>query len=233
MARPRFICCDDRPNLIQTLSRDILRALEQGLLRQDQVSMVLSGGSSPLPLFRELARQNFLWPRVSITLADERWLPPDSPESNEGLVRTTLLQHQAAAAAFSGLYNGAASPQLAEAEVSRRLALLPRPFELVLLGMGEDGHTASLFPGSPELKRGLDRTEPVPCCAISPPRAPHLRMTMSLDSLLDSRKVLLLLTGKQKLAVYNQALEGTDPEEMPIRAILHQEEVPVSVYWAA
>lgn len=227
------LCSFDRQEaLTAKLVRTVTTALEQGIQRRGRASLVVSGGSTPIPLFQALSQTPFAWNRVHVTLADERWVPPDAPESNEQLVRTHLLQGEAATASFVGLKTEDSTPHQAESTVQRRLAALPRPFDLVLLGMGNDGHTASLFPGSPELDHAIAPSTSITACAITPANAPHLRMTQTLSSLLNSRIIFLHLTGAEKNRVYQQALNGTDSAEMPVRAILHQRQTPVTVYWA-
>ncbi|HDO31485.1 MAG TPA: 6-phosphogluconolactonase, partial [Desulfobacteraceae bacterium] len=119
-----------------------------------------------------------------------------------------------------------------EKECAQRLAGLPRPFDVVILGMGGDGHTASFIPGARRLPEALDMKSGRDCLAISPPEAPHERMTLTLPVLLDSRQIILHITGPAKKKVLEQALADGPATAMPIRTILRQQQTPLSVYWA-
>ncbi|WP_243319662.1 6-phosphogluconolactonase [Geothrix sp. SG200] len=220
----------DQATLVAALAQDVARRLKEELARQDRTVLVVSGGRSPVPLFQALARQVLPWERVTVTLADERWVPADHSDSNEALVRAHLLQGAAAAARMAPLFTGALTPEQGAPAVCAALAELPRPFCRVILGMGEDGHIASLFPGAAELAEGLI-TEAA-ALAVHPPRAPHPRLSLSLRALLDTRDLVLMISGPAKRRVLEQALEEGPVEDLPVRAILRQTAVPVSVCWA-
>lgn len=220
----------DPPRLIAALTQRIAGALKEDLARQAEATLVVSGGQSPVPLFQALATQDLAWNRVTVTLADERWVPPTHPDSNEALVRTHLLQGPAAAARFLPFWTGCPEPEGAVPTVAGSLAALPRPFSLLLLGMGEDGHVASLFPGATALAEGLSTRAEV--LAVRPPVATHPRLSLTLQALLQARAVVVLITGEAKRRVLERALAEGPVEELPIRAILRQAAVPVSVCWA-
>ena len=209
----------------------IARRLAQAIRARGQASLVVPGGSTPGPLFDALSQCELAWDRVVATLNDERWVDPPDPASNEQLVRTRLLTGRAAEARFVGLKTPAAAPADAVAEVERRLAGIGRPFDVMLLGMGGDGHTASLFPGSPALQASLggDRAR---VQAVSEPRArgSDQRITLALPALLDSRFIALLIAGEDKLEVLARAQAGDDALAMPIRAVLNGARAPVHIY---
>jgi 6-phosphogluconolactonase len=230
----------------QTLAQDVAdhvaQRLRDGLRARGQVLLVVSGGSTPVPFFDALARCPLDWSRVLITLADERWLPPEHADSNARLVLAHLLQGEAARARFVPLYNGADTPNAGHGEIEQALAALPWPAEVVVLGMGGDGHTASLFPAAPELPVALagvdaqDLARPLPrCMAVAAPALPNVpvaRLTLTARALLDTRCVLLHVTGASKWALLQDALKSGPREAWPIRLALHQDRVPCEVFHA-
>jgi 6-phosphogluconolactonase len=220
----------DGAALVAALVQQVAGRLKEDLARQDQVALVVSGGQSPVPFFQALSAQALEWSRVAITLADERWVPPDDADSNEALVRAHLLKGPAAVARMVPFWNGAESPEAAVPEVGLALAALPRPFSEVILGMGEDGHVASLFPGAAELQKGLETGAQI--LAVHPPSAPHARLSLSLQALLDSRDIVLLISGPGKRATLERALGKGPVEDLPVRAVLRQKAVPVAIFWA-
>ena len=130
---------------------------------------------------------------------------PTSSASNEKLVRDHLLRGMAAQGNFIGMKSAAAEPQAAAASSWSAIAELPRPFDFVLLGMGEDGHIASLFPDSPGLALALDPAQPPGCVGMLGPTAPRARLSLNLRALLDSRRIAVLIAGAAKWAVYEHA----------------------------
>jgi 6-phosphogluconolactonase len=219
--------------LVESLALSIANDLARAVAERGKASLVVSGGRTPQRLFERLRVQTLPWSHIWITLADERWLDPESAESNERLVRSTLLTGAAAAAHWVPMKNVAATPEAGQAGCADALGGVPSPFDVVLLGMGDDGHTASLFPGAEELSLGLDMESGLRCLAVNPKHAPHPRMSLSLPALLDSRRIVLLITGDGKWKVYEQARGSGAVEAMPVRAVLQQTKVNVDVYWAS
>lgn len=222
---------EDRAAMARTMAEDIATLLRAAIAERGHATLVVSGGSTPEPMFRCLSMLELPWAQVMVTLADERWVQPDAPDSNERLARTLLLQGPAAAARFVGLKNPAPTPEAGLAETERALHTLPRPFDVTILGMGDDGHTASLFPGTAELSAALDPASPALCASVRPPGL-QPRMTLTLPALLGSRHLMIELAGQKKWTVYEQARSGTDATRMPIRAVFDQAEIPIQVYWA-
>jgi 6-phosphogluconolactonase len=214
------------------LAQDIAAALATALAAGRRASLVVSGGRTPVAVFERLSGLPLDWSRVQVTLADERWVEATDAASNERLVRDHLLRAAAAGARFVGLKNAAA--RAAEGAVASwsRVAALPRPFDFTLLGMGEDGHTASLFPESPGLESALDLSQPPGCIAMRAPSAPGERLSLNLRALLESRQIGLLMTGSDKWQSYQRARGAGPAAEMPVRALLRQAAVPVTLYWA-
>ena len=222
----------DMETLSRELAADIAESLAAASNARGLASLVVSGGRSPVRLFEILRAQPLEWNRVRIALADERWVNPDDPASNERLVRDVLLKDHAAAARFLGLKNGAPTPDLGAVSAWETFARVPRPFDAVVLGMGDDGHTASLFPGSPNLPRALNPAAAAGCVGMWAPVAPQARLSLNLSALLDSRRIVVLITGESKWRTFAAACAPGPVEEMPIRAVLRQTRAPVEVLWS-
>jgi 6-phosphogluconolactonase len=219
--------------LASEVASDIAGQLARAVTARGHAGLLVSGGHSPARLFEQLRMQVLDWSRISIGLVDERWVEPTDPGSNERLVRETLLRDRAAAAGFFGMKNAAPSPDLGAAAAWNAWARIPRPVDITVLGMGDDGHTASLFPGSPNLKSALDPEASEGCIGMRSPSAPRARLTLNLRALLDSRRILILILGEAKLQTFAAACGPGPAEEMPVRAVLRQQRVPVKVVWAA
>ncbi|MEM9386866.1 MAG: 6-phosphogluconolactonase [Pseudomonadota bacterium] len=219
-----------REEATSALSGVMAVAIERAVGADRRAWLCLSGGSSPVSLFRTLGRQTLPWGSVDLTLSDERWVPVDHADSNEALVRRELLQGPGAAARLHGLYREQPAPEDAVDAVNRHFATLDEPFDYCLLGMGADGHTASLFPDATNLAALLSEREAA--AAVYVPRLSQPRITLSPPRLLASREIGLLLFGDEKLIVLERAMGGDDPAELPVRCVLQQARVPVTCYWA-
>ena len=204
--------------------------LSAAVAKRGQASLVVSGGSTPKSLFEALSHKSLPWDKITITLADERWVDVSSKDSNETMIRETLLCNAAAEAIFVPLKNSAETAVEGQALCQQSVANIHLPFDLVILGMGEDGHTASLFPGVSG--SALDSGKPELCAAIKPPAAPHERMSLTARAILNSQKIILHIVGDKKWQVYREASSPGLPDELPIRVVLHQAQVPVDVYWS-
>lgn len=212
--------------LLDYFCREICQKIEAAIAARGAAYIVVSGGRTPVPLFEKLAMQMLPWSKITIVLADERWVEPSDANSNERLVRTHLMHDQAAAAKFISLWKPNASAYEAEPEINQRLAAVPT-FDVVILGMGEDGHTASLFPCSADIKRALNTHEAV--VAVTPTTAPHTRMSLSLKRLLNSHQIYFHLSGANKAGVLKRVVANQQAEALPASAVLHQTDVPVEV----
>jgi 6-phosphogluconolactonase len=223
---------ENSDEMLHALSQSIATRLQSAIDAQGKASLMVSGGSTPRALFQVLCMEDIDWDRVTIGLVDDRWLPPDHPDSNEKLVRDHLLKANAASATFVPMYIEGVPVRDAAARVGANMRVLVRPFTVCMLGMGDDGHTASLHPCSKDLVAALTTDEDV--IATTPETAPHDRMTLSLKGLMNSEEFILLIAGRGKMDVYRKALsDDTDngKREMPIRYVLQQDQLPVSVYW--
>ena len=209
-----------RQQLAEQLAEAVFQALLDDLYHQERALLVVSGGATPVPFFKALAQKPLEWTRVDITLADERWVEEQSSDSNAKLVREHLLQGEASACS-------AKTPEEGVEEVAKQMASLAWPASVVILGMGGDGHTASLFPDSPELTLALATDELL--VAVRTPSQPQPRITFSADRLHQARRHFLHITGDEKRAVLAKALNGDDVRQLPIRAFLS---CPLAIYWA-
>ena len=224
----------DFSSMIAVLADDIVARLKQDVARRGNASMALSGGTTPGPLFDLLTRRDAPWDKIWITLSDERWIATDQDGSNEHLVRTQLLRGKAAGAHFVGMKTTDAKARGGEAKANAMIASIPRPFTVMLLGMGDDGHTASLFPYAPELNETLNTTDPALVRAVIAKGAQQTaeRISLSLRAIIDSEWIVVLIKGAAKRVAYEAAAAGNNVQEMPVRAVLNQSAAPTDVYWA-
>ena len=213
------------------LSAKVAKLLVADIAETVSASLVVSGGRTPMGFFHLLSQQMLDWSKVSITLADERWVDADHADSNEKLVRANLLINEAHQATFIGLKNSAADAIVGEPEAEQALAAVGK-FTVLILGMGDDGHTASLFPGADALALGLDMDSGRTCIGVTPTAAPHQRISMTLPRLLDSQQIIIHISGAGKQQVLEQAQAGDDVKALPIRAIFLQQQAPLAIYWA-
>jgi len=191
-----------------------------------------SGGSTPAPIYRHMASADLDWSAVAVTLIDERYVPETSPDSNAALIKQTLLAGSAAAR-FVPLYHPAVTVDRAAALASKALAAEGARLDAVLLGMGEDGHICSMFPGSPTLKTLVSSALPPAVYGVPHGRdgaPPSLeRLSINLPYLMTARRVVLALTGAAKRAVFEREAAG-DPAVQPIAALIAAN-VPLDVLW--
>jgi len=228
---------DSRTELFDAMAADAAQLLQASMAQAGQSTFVVSGGSSPMPLYDRLSKTPLPWGLVSIALADERWVAGDHEASNEKKIRASLLQNNAADASFVGMKNSSASPQQGLAACEAQYRQLPDPIALTVLGLGNDGHTASLFPFAAGIDTALDSASENLCAAIDALEsevtgAYTARMTMTKRALLNSKHIYLLIMGEDKWQTLKRAMSSSDQLSMPIRALLQQTSVPISVYWA-
>lgn len=195
--------------------------------------LVVSGGTTPARYFHALSTQPIDWSRIVVTLADERRVSDDNPRSNAKLVRETLLRDNAARAQFVPLADSRLSDDLELAGANARIAALPSPADLVVLGMGDDGHTASWFPGAEGLPEAIDVGARALVAPIRAPGAPEPRLTLTGRVILRARALALQLEGAHKLATLDKALGEGPIEAMPIRAVLRQASDRLTIFCTA
>ena len=220
-----------REALTTALADFIQSELATAVAKRGHASLVVSGGSTPRPLFEVLAQRQLPWKNITVTLADERWVDSTWKDSNEAMLRETLLQGAAAKARFISLKNSADTASAGEDDCEKSLASIVMPFDLIILGMGNDGHTASLFPKV--AGAALDKNTSRLCASVQPVDAPHERISLTAGALLNCRRIILHIVGDSKWQVYQQAIEAGAIDDLPIRVVLHQDKVPVDVYWSA
>ncbi|MBV6388861.1 MAG: 6-phosphogluconolactonase [Nitrosomonas europaea] len=184
---------NDLTTLSEALAQTAAATLRNAIGQRGQASLVVPGGHTPAVYLPRLAQMDLPWQQVFITLSDERWVEPSSKLSNERLIRERFLPFMQRQPQFIPLKTPHAHPDQAIADINERLAGLPLPFSLVILGMGEDGHIASLFPGM-----NLDCDNGSLCQTATPPAAPSLRISLNLRTLTHSDRILLAITGKVK-----------------------------------
>ncbi|MEE4279139.1 MAG: 6-phosphogluconolactonase [Halieaceae bacterium] len=221
----------DPSSLDRALAEEIAGVLASAITVNGCASLALSGGSTPRGLLGCLGALPLAWDQVTVTLVDERWVDAAHPDSNARMVRETLLAGAAGAAAFIPLYTAREHPSQAVEEVEAALAGLGT-IDVLMLGMGGDGHFASLFPDSSALAAGLDLGGERACIAVDPPAAPHARMSMTLPRIIDTDKLILHITGADKLEVLERAAAERLPERLPIAALLGLEQPRLEIHWA-
>lgn len=227
----------DRDGLFSALLPDCQQNLQSALAARQRASLLVSGGSTPKPLYQQLSQSTFDWSRIDIALVDERWVEPGTPGSNQTFIADNLLQYQAANAHYIPSKTSHLTAQQGLSQCEDNYQQLQRPFDLVILGMGPDAHTASLFPHADNLAAALDAKNTQLCAALTVRPSAVTgefveRMTLTLHGLMQARQLHLLITGDDKLAVYQQAKREQDYLASPISAVLNQNQVPVKVYWA-
>ncbi|HJU50286.1 MAG TPA: 6-phosphogluconolactonase [Pseudogulbenkiania sp.] len=210
------------------LAGAVSAALAAALSERGEAVLAVSGGRSPVAFLQRLAESDLDWARLTVTLVDERLVQEDHPDSNAALVRQHLLTGAAAAARFLPL---ALHPDDAAASLAAARAAYRQP-DVTVLGMGDDGHTASLFPAAQELVAGLALPSAERLITVTPPAASHTRLSMTLAALLASGRLFLAIQGPAKRRVFEQARQAVD-DALPISHVLHHTEVPLDVYWAS
>jgi 6-phosphogluconolactonase len=219
---------DTRQDASEAAATRIAELLANRLDQQADASLVVSGGSTPLACFAALAKMSLDWDRVQVLLSDERWVDPGHEDSNERLARERLLVEQAAVAKLQAIYADDVTPEERCEELQESLPRLP--FAAALIGMGSDGHFASLFPDASNLDFGLDVESGRLYIPVTTAASPHPRISMTLAGISRSDEVLLLMFGDEKLDVYNEAKQMSNG--YPVSRLQRQKRAPVRLFWA-
>lgn len=228
MSSPRIEIHATRAEAALTAAEAIADWLAAGLEENGQASFVGTGGSSPGPVYDLLSTLPLPWDQIAVTLSDERWVPPTSPDSNERQLRERLMVGAAAAARFVPLWSHAPTAEEAVEAAEAAVAEL-FPADVVLLGMGEDGHIASLFPGSPVLEEGLDPLGGSFVIAVpaGDPAPAMARLSLTLYALKQAFLILVLVSGEAKRRIIE------DRDDLPIHALFRAAgPMPVRVIWS-
>ncbi len=225
---------DSRDEMAETLAREVASRLSDAVEDRGCASLSVGGGRFPKPFFQRLSTKEVPWEKVWVTLGDERWVSPSDDASNEKLVRDYLLNGPAAAARFTGLKTEHANPSAGLGEIESRLEAIPALFDVTIVGMGEDGHTASLFPSAKrhELEQGLRPAAGEQVALLHPEVSDVARISLTLPRLMASRWLVIAAPGDGKLRTLELALGGDDIYAMPVRALFEQSDVPVEFWWA-
>ncbi|WP_417472088.1 6-phosphogluconolactonase [Leisingera sp.] len=215
----------DRDMLAIEVANEMAGDLKTHLLHNDLVSLAVAGGTTPAPIFDDLCAADIDWARVQVMATDERWVAEDNPRSNAAMIRARLLQNRAAAAQFMPFYLPGQDPVAAAVELERQLQD-KLPLSVVLLGMGEDMHTASLFPGADGLAEALAADAPA-FAVMRPDSQPEARISLTARVLDAAIAKHLVIFGEAKRAALERAMT-LPPEEAPIQAVLSE----ARVHWA-
>jgi 6-phosphogluconolactonase len=221
---------ESRSDAAIAAGKRIINALHRRLETDDAAAVVLTGGTTPAAVYGYMAHKDLDWHRVHVLLSDERWVPADHADSNEGMLRTALERSRASYARIQAFADLTKSPDERCKELDDVIQDLPLPFTSVLLGMGSDGHFASLFPDADNLQQGLDLQSSGSFVAVETASSPYPRISMTLAALLRCEEILLLISGDEKRAILERAAEPGS--ELPIANLLRQTRVPVDVFWS-
>lgn len=218
--------------LADALADRVAEALGEAITARGAATLAVSGGTTPVRFFRALASRDLDWTKVTVTLVDERFVPPVSPRSNERLVRDNLLRGKAQGARFLGLHMDAATPEAAAEAVSQTLAKLPFPFDVVVLGMGTDGHTASFFPDADHLDTLLDPAADALVLPVHADSAGEPRLTLSLPAITSARMLALHIEGDAKRHAFETAFASATRPARPIRTVIEASHARPTIFWA-
>lgn len=230
-SRVRFHAHADADAWASACAEALAGILKRDLDQRGHARLLLSGGTTPAPVYRALSKMSLDWDKVDAALVDERWLQPDDPDSNARLVRENLLQNHARIAHFEPLTRVG---RTLEESVARANAHALQQASVAVLGMGEDGHTASLFPGARDLRNALSsKLDYVAFDASGCPGAGKwpLRISLTPTGLSKARERLLLVRGDSKRRLLDRALDSDDASVMPIRIAFSTPGATLQIHW--
>jgi len=219
---------DTREKLAEALAGEIAHQLGQAIAAHGEAFLAVSGGSTPGALFEKLSQADLPWHSITVVPVDERCVPTDHERSNAKLILAKLLKGRAAFAHFIPLHDGDNVEQSATSVAAK----IPANFDVVVLGMGTDGHTASFFPDAKELQQVTDPKTPFAVSAIHAPSAGEPRITLTLPHLTNARFLAVHIEGSEKKKVFDEAVMAGDADTLPIRHILRAKSSEPNIYWA-
>ena len=219
-----------REALAGALAGAVAEKLAAAIDRRGGGLLAVSGGTTPGRFFEALSTRDIAWDKVTVTLVDERFVPPSSPRSNAALVADRLLRNAASLARFAPLYHAADSADAAAIAAEAELERLSWPLDVAVLGMGTDGHTASFFPDAEKLGNLLDPQNTRTVLAVDAASAGEPRLTLSMPRLTGAGLLALHIEGAEKRAVFEAAMEGADKK--PVGVVIEASPQPVKVFWA-
>lgn len=222
---------DNHPALVEELSAHIIEKLDQAIKKDGVASIAFSGGGTPKLLFQHLAKQSFDWSKVQITLVDERCVDISDSRSNAKLITENLLNELSSQPTFFPLYVGGELGDEVISKTKSSTQSLKLPLDIAILGMGGDGHTASFFPDSSNIKTMLDVSSTESLMTTQSESSVELRITWSLSTLLQTDWLALHIVGASKQTVFEQAVKDNDPLALPISAVIEQQQSPLSVFY--
>lgn len=229
-----LISYPDRRLQAEQLAQLVAAELHAAIENRATATAAFAGGTTPVLFFKALATQALDWSKLSFTLTDERQVEPTHERSNALLLKTHFLDQLQPAAHFQALYSlGQASADLPRLAASLQQTVLP--LDVVVLGMGNDGHFASLFPQAPNLALGLDPSHSAVLLEVQTPELPEARISFSLAALLQTKYLHLLITGADKKLLLEQAqanLAASLPRQWPIEALLQQAGDKLTIHYA-
>ncbi len=232
----KIIKHDNKTKLFSATATRCQEQLAKALKTKGKASFIIPGGTTPGPAFEQLSKANLAWENITIAQSDERWVEAEHPQSNQGLTEKTLLINQAKQANYIPMKNQQPTALLGEVQCDSEYKAMPTPFSLTMLGMGLDGHIASLFPNKTIIESALTKNKDKLCMAIDATGCEVAgdypeRMSLTFSGILNSELILILMIGNAKFEVINQAINNTDPLKFPISVLLNQTDTPIEIHW--
>jgi len=224
-----------RAEMIDALTTRTLEDLQHDINQQGVASWAVSGGSTPKPLFETIAKANIPWEKVQIALVDERWVPRSHARSNEAFVKNSLLTHRAAAASFTRMFQNGLDHKSGVEKVEEAYQHLAQPFTSLLLGIGNDGHTASLFPEADGLETAISPSNINLCAALTAKKSNVTgdeieRTSLTFHAINIAKNRILMITGDEKMETLSRAL--TNDTNLPIARVINAMNNSLDVFWA-
>ncbi|MCG7536858.1 6-phosphogluconolactonase [Pseudoalteromonas sp. OOF1S-7] len=225
---------DSKDAMTAKLAELLSCTLRDAIDSDGRATVLVSGGSSPAPAYQHLSNLPLAWDKVTVAMVDERWVDANHEKSNEAFINATLLQNEASKAEFVTMKNAEVTAQAGQVTCENAYAALKSPFDISILGMGPDGHTASLFPHAEGLEQALQTSDLV--CAINAKQSEVTgsiteRMSLTLAGIANTKHAVLLISGEAKRAVYEEAKQPGSELDIPLRAVLNHPDLTLSVFW--